>query len=241
MSAWRDRENRKTQTCLTRPMAEGHPRFVGVTEMAYHFYRRIMKLRQGPSAAVIAPTSHKLPSAWCARVRCSASTGPRYFRLAYGNNKPPNMFAVSPAGRPGLGKCRAADIRCNPYLGAAMILGRWPGRYPRGRWNPGRRTARTCLNKLQRTRKGRGDGPLRLPAARTWARRLDPLEPTGLCAKQVFGEAMFRTLSVQFQRREEWTAITPNVSGGKFQLYLNFLLISLRQQKLGAPFCCALL
>ena len=88
-----------------------------VTKLAEHFIAGV--LRHAPAiCAVIAPTVNSYKRL-VAQGSMSGFTWAPVF-VCYGNNNRTNMLRIpSPGGRV---ECRAADISCNPYLGAALML-----------------------------------------------------------------------------------------------------------------------
>ena len=93
------------------------PRGCGISELGYKFIAGVLK--HAPAiCAVIAPTVNSYKRL-VRKGSMSGSTWAPVF-VSYGNNNRTNMLRVPLAG--GRVECRAADISCNPYLGAAIIL-----------------------------------------------------------------------------------------------------------------------
>jgi glutamine synthetase len=93
------------------------PRGCSISTLTYHFIAGV--LRHGAAiSAVIAPTVNSYKRL----VRQGSMSGFTWAPvfICYGNNNRTNMVRVPMGG--GRIECRAADISCNPYLGAAMIL-----------------------------------------------------------------------------------------------------------------------
>ena len=95
----------------------GDPYGCGVSELGYQFIAGVLKHARAISA-VIAPTVNSYKRL----VRQGSMSGSTWAPVfaCYGNNNRTNMIRI-----PGVGsrvECRAADIACNPYLGAALVL-----------------------------------------------------------------------------------------------------------------------
>ncbi len=93
------------------------PRGCGISKLAYHFIAGVLK-HGAAISAVIAPTVNSYKRL----VRQGSMSGFTWAPvfICYGNNNRTNMIRVPMAG--GRIECRAADIACNPYLGAALVL-----------------------------------------------------------------------------------------------------------------------
>lgn len=89
----------------------------GVSELAYQFIAGVLAHARAISA-VIAPTVNSYKRL----VRQGSMSGSTWAPVfaCYGNNNRTNMIRIPGAGS--RVECRAADIACNPYLGAAIIL-----------------------------------------------------------------------------------------------------------------------
>ncbi len=93
------------------------PRGCGLSRLGYQFIAGV--LRHAPAiCAVIAPTVNSYKRLIARGSMSGFTWAPVY--VCYGNNNRTNMLRIPLAG--GRVECRAADISCNPYLGAAMIL-----------------------------------------------------------------------------------------------------------------------
>jgi glutamine synthetase len=93
------------------------PRGCGMSKLGYQFIAGILRHARAISA-VIAPTVNSYKRL-VARGSMSGFTWAPIF-VCYGNNNRTNMLRI-PMNGPRI-ECRAADISCNLYLGAAMIL-----------------------------------------------------------------------------------------------------------------------
>ena len=93
------------------------PRGCGLSKLGYQFIAGVLKHAKAISA-VIAPTVNSYKRL-VARGSMSGFTWAPIF-ICYGNNNRTNMLRI-PMNGPRI-ECRAADIACNLYLGAAMIL-----------------------------------------------------------------------------------------------------------------------
>ncbi|BAU12355.1 glutamine synthetase, type III [Leptolyngbya sp. NIES-3755] len=93
------------------------PRGCKLSKLGYQFIAGV--LRHAPAiCAVIAPTVNSYKRLIARGSMSGFTWAPVY--ICYGNNNRTNMLRIPLAG--GRVECRAADISCNPYLGAAMIL-----------------------------------------------------------------------------------------------------------------------
>jgi glutamine synthetase len=93
------------------------PRGCKLSRLGYQFTAGI--LRHAPAiCAVIAPTVNSYKRL-ITRGSMSGSTWAPAF-ISYGDNNRTNMMRIPMGG--GRVECRAADISCNPYLGAAILL-----------------------------------------------------------------------------------------------------------------------
>ncbi|MEB3238743.1 MAG: type III glutamate--ammonia ligase [Cyanobacteriota bacterium] len=180
-----------------------------ITALARQFIAGV--LRHGAAiCAVIAPTVNSYKRL-VAQGSMSGFTWAPVF-ICYGNNNRTNMLRIPSAG--GRVECRAADISCNPYLGAAMVLaaglegireGLDPG-------DPNLVNAYT-LSPEERARRGLRTLPRTLAEA-IEAFADDPLSRT------VFGDAMFDAYVAY--KREEWESFHCAVSPWEQARYLNF-------------------
>jgi len=181
----------------------------GVTELAYHFIGGVLKHAMAISA-VIAPTVNSYKRL----VRKGSMSGSTWAPVfaCYGNNNRTNMLRIPSQG--GRVECRAADISCNPYLGAAMILAAGLEGI-RERIDPGMPHRENMYNysDVDVLEMGIGMLPQTLDEAID-AFVADPL------SKEVFGAAMFESF-VEF-KREEWTSYHTHVSDWELKRYLKF-------------------
>ena len=161
-------------------------------------------------SAVIAPTVNSYKRL----VRKGAMSGSTWAPVfvCYGNNNRTNMLRIPSQG--GRVECRAADIACNPYLGAAMILAAGLEGI-REAMDPGQPHRENMYNYSDK--EVREMGIEMLP--QNLGEAIDAFEADPL-SKQVFGEAMFESF-VQF-KREEWTSYHTHVSEWEIQRYLKF-------------------
>ena len=180
-----------------------------VSPLAHQFIAGV--LRHAPAiCAVIAPTvnSYKRLVAQCSM---SGFTWAPVF-ICYGNNNRTNMLRIPSAG--GRVECRAADISCNPYLGAAMILAAGLEGI-REQLDPG---AANLVNAYTLTAEQRQERGLKtLP--RTLSEAMDAFESDPL-SKKVFGDAMYE--SYVTYKREEWESYHCAVSDWEQARYLEF-------------------
>lgn len=93
------------------------PRGCGMSKLGYQFIAGVLRHARAISA-VIAPTVNSYKRL-VVRGSMSGFTWAPIF-VCYGNNNRTNMLRI-PMNGPRI-ECRAADISCNVYLGAAMIL-----------------------------------------------------------------------------------------------------------------------
>jgi glutamine synthetase len=180
-----------------------------VSELAHRFIAGV--LRHAPAiCAVIAPTVNSYKRL-VAQGSMSGFTWAPVF-ICYGNNNRTNMLRIpSPGGRV---ECRAADISCNPYLGAAMILaagleGIREGLDP----GPPNLVNAYTLTPQEREERGLTMLPRNLEEAID-AFAADPL------SKSVFGDAMFDAYVTY--KREEWESYHSAVSDWEQNRYLEF-------------------
>jgi glutamine synthetase len=89
----------------------------GVSGLAYHFIGGVLNHAKAISA-VVAPTVNSYKRL----VRQGSMSGSTWAPVfcCYGNNNRTNMLRIPGAGA--RVECRAPDIACNPYLGAALML-----------------------------------------------------------------------------------------------------------------------
>jgi glutamine synthetase len=180
-----------------------------VSGLAHQFIAGV--LRHAPAiCAVIAPTVNSYKRL-VAQGSMSGFTWAPVF-ICYGNNNRTNMLRIpSPGGRV---ECRAADISCNPYLGAAMILAAGLEGI-REQLDPGPPNLVNAytLSAEERAERGLNRLPRTLGEA-VEAFAADPLSRT------VFGDAMFEAF-VDY-KRDEWEAYHSAVSEWEQERYLEF-------------------
>jgi glutamine synthetase len=180
-----------------------------VSNLARQFMAGV--LRHAPAiCAVIAPTVNSYKRL-VAQGSMSGFTWAPVF-ICYGNNNRTNMLRIPSAG--GRVECRAADISCNPYLGAAMILaagleGIREGLDP----GPANLVNAYTLTPEQRAERGLTMLPRTLGEA-VAAFAADPLSRT------VFGDAMFDAYVTY--KQDEWDAYHSAVSDWEQDRYLEF-------------------
>lgn len=106
-----------TKANLFSPAAGQDTYACGVSELAYQFIGGVLRHARAISA-VVAPTVNSYKRL----VRKGSMSGSTWAPVfcCYGNNNRTNMLRIPSAGS--RVECRAPDIACNPYLGAALIL-----------------------------------------------------------------------------------------------------------------------
>jgi len=180
-----------------------------ITALARQFIAGVLR-HAAAICAVIAPTVNSYKRL-VAQGSMSGFTWAPVF-ICYGNNNRTNMLRIPSAG--GRVECRAADISCNPYLGAAMVLaaglegireGLEPG-------DPNLVNAYT-LSPEERVRRGLKTLP------RTLAEAIEAFVDDPL-SRTVFGDAMFDAYVAY--KREEWESFHCAVSPWEQARYLNF-------------------
>lgn len=180
-----------------------------ITALARQFIAGVLR-HAAAICAVIAPTVNSYKRL-VAQGSMSGFTWAPVF-ICYGNNNRTNMLRIPSAG--GRVECRAADISCNPYLGASMVLaaglegireGLDPG-------DPNLVNAYT-LSPEERARRGLKTLP------RTLAEAIEAFVDDPL-SRTVFGDAMFDAYVAY--KREEWESFHCAVSPWEQARYLNF-------------------
>ena len=180
-----------------------------VSRLADHFIAGILR-HAAAICAVIAPTVNSYKRL-VAQGSMSGFTWAPVF-ICYGNNNRTNMLQIpSPGVRV---ECRAADISCNPYLGAAMILAAGLEGI-REQLEPGEPNLVNAytLNAAQLADRGIGMLPRTLAEA-IEAFAVDPL------SKKVFGDAMYEAYVTY--KRQEWESYHCAVSDWEQKRYLEF-------------------
>ncbi|WP_286786445.1 MULTISPECIES: type III glutamate--ammonia ligase [Pseudomonas] len=181
----------------------------GVSKLGYHFIAGVLKHAQA-ICAVIAPTVNSYKRL-VRKGSMSGSTWAPVF-VCYGNNNRTNMLRIPSQG--GRVECRAADISCNPYLGAAMILAAGLEGV-REQLEPGLPHRENMYNY---TEKQVAEMDIEcLP--RTLSEAIDAFEKDPL-SREVFGDSLFQAF-VDF-KRDEWNAYHTHVSDWEIQRYLKF-------------------
>lgn len=186
-----------------------HPGRGQVSQLARQFIAGV--LRHAPAiCAVIAPTVNSYKRL-VAQGSMSGFTWAPVF-ICYGNNNRTNMLRVPSAG--GRVECRAADISCNPYLGAAMVLAAGLEGI-REQLDPGPPNLVNAYTLTSQERQERG--------LRTLPRNLgEAIEAfaTDPLSRNVFGDAMFESFIAY--KRDEWEAYHCAVSDWEMNRYLEF-------------------
>jgi glutamine synthetase len=180
---------------------------VGISKLAYHFTAGVLKHARAISA-VIAPTVNSYKRL----VRQGSMSGSTWAPVfcCYGNNNRTNMIRVPACGA--RIECRAADISCNPYLGAALILAAGLEGV-REQLDPGLPHRENMYNYSDAEIAERNIQflPQSLDEA------IDAFEADPL-SRQVFGERMFEAF-VRF-KRDEWRSYHNHVSDWEIKRYL---------------------
>jgi glutamine synthetase len=180
-----------------------------VSRLADHFIAGILR-HAAAICAVIAPTVNSYKRL-VAQGSMSGFTWAPVF-ICYGNNNRTNMLRIpSPGGRV---ECRAADISCNPYLGAAMILAAGLEGI-REQLDPGPPNLVNAYTLGPEQLAERGIGML----PRTLAEAIDAFAADPL-SKRVFGDAMFDAYVTY--KRQEWESYHSYVSDWEQKRYLEF-------------------
>jgi glutamine synthetase len=189
--------------------ADHDPRGCGISRLAYQFIAGVLK-HGAAISAVIAPTVNSYKRL----VRQGSMSGFTWAPVfvCYGNNNRTNMIRVPMGG--GRIECRAADIACNPYLGAALVLAAGLEGIREG-LDPGEphRENMYLHSDAELVAMGVGWLPRNLEEA------IDAFEADPL-ARAVFGELMFKTY-VDF-KRAEWREYHNYVSDWERKRYLKF-------------------
>lgn len=179
----------------------------GVSELAYPFIGGILRHARSISA-LIAPTVNSYKRL----VRQGSMSGSTWAPVfgCYGNNNRTNMLRIPSAG--GRVECRAADIACNPYLGAAMILAAGLEGIREG-IDPGAPHAENMYNYSDAEIAAKGIEYL----PRTLSEAIDALEADSL-AKEVLGDEMFKSF-IDY-KRDEWNSYHNHISEWEVDRYL---------------------
>ena len=183
------------------------PRGCGITKLGYQFIAGI--LRHAPAiCSVIAPTVNSYKRL----VRKGSMSGFTWAPVfvCYGNNNRTNMLRIPLAG--GRVECRAADISCNVYLGAALMLAAGLEGIREG-LDPGEPHAENMY--LYSDEELAQKGISYLP--RTLGEAIDAFEADPL-TKQVFGDVMFKAF--RDYKRNEWLSYQTHVTDWERSRYL---------------------
>lgn len=188
---------------------ENDPKGCGLSELGYQFIAGILK--HAPAiCAVIAPTVNSYKRL-ISKGGMSGFTWAPVF-VCYGNNNRTNMLRIPLAG--GRVECRAADMSCNLYLGAAMMFAAGLEGI-RDKLDPGMPHAENMYKHTQEELDAMNVKHLpRTLGDAIEAFAADPL------SKQVFGEEMFNSY-VEF-KRNEWIDYHNHVSDWEYKKYLKF-------------------
>lgn len=180
---------------------------VGVSKLAYHFTAGVLRHARAISA-VIAPTVNSYKRL----VRQGSMSGSTWAPVfcCYGNNNRTNMIRVPACGS--RIECRAADISCNPYLGAALILAAGLEGV-REQLDPGLPHRENMYNYSDAEIAARNIQFL----PQSLEEAIDAFEADPL-SREVFGPRMFDTF-VQF-KRAEWRSYHNHVSDWEIERYL---------------------
>ncbi len=179
----------------------------GVSEMGYQFIAGVLKHARAISA-VIAPTVNSYKRL----VRQGSMSGSTWAPVfaCYGNNNRTNMIRIPSAGS--RVECRAADIACNPYLGAAIMLAAGLDGIEQG-MDPGEPHRENMYRYSDEEIAERGITML----PRTLGEAVDDFAADDL-ARRVFGQRMFDAF-VDF-KSNEWEAYHTAVSQWEIDRYL---------------------
>jgi glutamine synthetase len=181
----------------------------GLSKLGYHFIAGVLRHAKA-ICAVIAPTVNSYKRL-IARGSMSGFTWAPIF-VCYGNNNRTNMLRIPMGG--GRIECRAADIACNLYLGAAMMLAAGLEGI-RQKLDPGLPHRENMYLHDEATLKRLGIE--KLPRTLGEAIEAFAADPLG---RQVMGELMFETY-VRF-KTQEWVDYHTHVSDWELKRYLRF-------------------
>ena len=185
------------------------PRGCGMSKLGYQFIAGVLRHARA-IAAVIAPTVNSYKRL-VARGSMSGFTWAPIF-VCYGNNNRTNMLRI-PMNGPRI-ECRAADMSCNVYLGAAMILA------------AGLEGIKQDLDPGQPHRENMYLSSPEMLASqniallpRTLGEAIDAFEADPL-SEAVMGPLMYKTF-INF-KRNEWMDYQSHVSDWEINRYLRF-------------------
>lgn len=181
----------------------------GLSELGYQFTAGILK--HAPAiCAVIAPTVNSYKRL-IRRGSMSGSTWAPVF-ISYGNNNRTNMLRIPHGG--GRVECRAADISCNPYLGAAIILAAGLKGIEES-LDPGKPHTENMYNYNDQELAEMGVSNL----PRTLGEAVEAFEADSF-SKDVFGPLMHKAF-IDF-KQQEWIDYHNHISDWEMQRYLKF-------------------
>jgi glutamine synthetase len=183
------------------------PRGCGLSKLGYAFTAGVLR-HAAAISAVIAPTVNSYKRLTRRQSASGFTWAPIY--ACYGDNNRTNMMRIPLGG--GRVECRAADIGCNLYLGAAMMLAAGLEGVREG-LDPGEpnRDNMYAVPFDEVSRRGITLLPQNLGEA-VDAFAADPL------SKEVFGESMFDAFVAL--KRQEWNDYHAHVSDWEMQRYL---------------------
>lgn len=179
----------------------------GVSKLAYHFIAGVLRHAKAISA-VVAPTVNSYKRLVCQGSMSGSTWAPVF--CCYGNNNRTNMLRIPSAG--GRVECRAPDIACNPYLGAALMLAAGLEGI-REQLDPGEPHRENMYNYSDADIQAAGIECL----PKNLSEAIESFADDSL-AKSVFGEAMFDSF-VNF-KRAEWESYHNTVSEWEMKRYL---------------------
>ncbi|WP_425005553.1 type III glutamate--ammonia ligase [Mycolicibacterium sp. S3B2] len=185
------------------------PRGLGVSALGYHFIAGV--LRHLPAiTAVIAPTVNSYKRL-VRQGSMSGSTWAPVF-VSYGNNNRTNSLRIPLAG--GRVECRAADISCNPYLGAAIVLAAGLEGI-RERLDPGDPRTENMYRYTDAQIAEMGISQL----PRSLGEAIDEFRADSL-SREVFGDELYQAF-IDY-KTEEWESYQAHVSSWETDRYLKF-------------------
>jgi glutamine synthetase len=198
-----------TETGANLFVAANDKRGCGLSPLGYQFIAGILRHARA-ICAVIAPTVNSYKRL-IAQGSMSGFTWAPIF-MCYGNNNRTNMLRIPMAG--GRIECRAADIACNLYLGAAMIIAAGLEGIEE-KLDPGEPNTENMylIDREERRRRGIDRLPQTLAEAIA-AFEADPL------SRQVMGDKMFAAYAAY--KHEEWRRYHTHVSDWELNEYLRF-------------------
>ncbi|MGE0876410.1 MAG: type III glutamate--ammonia ligase [Burkholderiales bacterium] len=185
------------------------PRGCGMSTLGYQFIAGVLRHARA-ICAVIAPTVNSYKRL-IARGSMSGYTWAPIF-VCYGNNNRTNMLRI-PMNGPRI-ECRAADISCNLYLGAAMILAAGLKGIEEG-LDPGEpHRENMYLRSPEELAKANVQMLPRSLGEAIEAFRIDPL------SEEVMGPLMYRTFIDV--KTDEWLDYQSHVTDWEMSRYLKF-------------------